>query len=156
MVVFSVGTAGWGSIGDFIAMLLDMSVGWVIDCRTSPWSHKPEYRGEALAGSLRDAGIGYAHWVALGGRPDGRKTGPEFDWTAGYDRPILQVSAMEERDEYVAHIERVINGAQAGHKIALLCACGKHETCHRGYVLTPSLVKRGVEVEHIYPEQLPF
>ena len=76
-----------------------------------------------------------------------------FAYDEHHGKEVLQVDRMEGVAEYVQHIERVINGAKAGHKIAIMCQCKHQYYCHRGYVVSESLARRGVDVKHIVPAQ---
>jgi uncharacterized protein (DUF488 family) len=66
-------------IGDFVALLRQNGVGLVADVRTVPRSRtNPQYNADALAASLAEQGIGYAHLAALGGlRPKRRDVLPQ-------------------------------------------------------------------------------
>ena len=98
-----------------------------IESACAPRSPKPgieyEWRGEAL-----------------GGRPDD----PKFLTEGG----ALDLDALWRWAPLVADLDRVASRAP-GERQALLCAEENPKQCHRRVLLTPPLVKQGLEVLHI-------
>ena len=69
-------------IGEFEALLETFGVGVLADVRLAPGSrHSPQFNGDALAASLRSAGIRYVHLPELGGWRTARKGSPNGGWT---------------------------------------------------------------------------
>lgn len=67
-------------IEDFIGLLQTHGIQLLIDVRTIPFSRRnPQFHQEALAQSLREAGLHYRHMPALGGR---RRSRPIFGFAS--------------------------------------------------------------------------
>ncbi|MEO0033465.1 MAG: hypothetical protein RIS94_3223 [Pseudomonadota bacterium] len=123
------------TVSAVIAALKDAGVEVLADVRALPLSRRPGFSKSALAANLREAGIDYVHFRALGTPPEGR--------------------AAARRNDH-ATLERVYSGqlelpeamvagaglAELAHerKVALLCyerqACGCHRTLLRQAVLS--------------------
>src|SRR6185312_15376596 len=57
------------TIGEFVALLQQCEVDFVVDVRAFPRSRtNPQFNAEALSGSLAEFGLTYRHVRALGGR----------------------------------------------------------------------------------------
>ena len=110
----------------FLRLLRAHGVTAVADVRSTPFSKRTEWaRKRPLEALLREAGIGYLFMgEALGGMPPA----PEA--------------------ERIAAVERVIAGLER-HRIALMCAEADPRRCHRGHLLAPLFLARGVDVRHI-------
>ncbi len=102
----------------------------VIDCRTKPYSRWPQFSGTRLAALLADDGIAY-----------------EFRGTniGGLGANVFFDKTLDELKER----------AELGEHIALLCSEGKPKDCHRGTILTPELVQRGINVEDLLYHERP-
>ena len=129
----------------FIDLLRAHRIGTLADVRTVPHSrHNPQFDREALAASLRKAGIGYVHLRVLGGlrrpRPDSVNLGLR---SAGFrgDADHMQTEAFREG---LAQLETL---AAAG-PTAVMCAEALPSRCHRG-LLSDALTVRGWRVVHI-------
>ena len=132
-------------IAAFLERLAGPRIEALCDVRRYPASRRhPQFNGAALARSLDEAGIAYAHLEALGGRrePDGGERNaaladPAFrgyaDWMGGA--------------AFAAGLERLL--AIAAHsRTAVMCAEADVARCHRR-LLADTLAARGVEVLHI-------
>jgi uncharacterized protein (DUF488 family) len=132
----------------FVDLLAANGVTHLMDVRTIPKSrHNPQFNSNALAGSLRDAGIGYTHVPGLGGlrraRPDSANAAwrnPSFRGYADY----MQTPAFAE------HLAEVIELAKT-ERVALMCAEAVPWRCHRS-LIADALLARGVAVEEIVSE----
>ncbi|EGD58576.1 hypothetical protein Y88_0633 [Novosphingobium nitrogenifigens DSM 19370] len=67
------------TMGDFLAALTAAGVEVVADVRALPLSRRPGFSKSTLAASLADAGIGYAHFRALGTPSEGRAAARRHD-----------------------------------------------------------------------------
>lgn len=121
-------------IGRFVGLLQSAGVERLVDVRSTPWSRRhPQFGSEALAESLRGAGIAYVHeGAALGGKPE---AGGSYD-------------ALAARPTFAAALDRVIAGA-AGASLCLMCAEKEPLDCHRTVLVSRRLAERGVTVEHL-------
>ena len=132
----------------FVGLLVANGVTHLMDVRTIPKSrHNPQFNSDALAASLRDAGIAYTHVPGLGGlrraRPDSANAAwrnPSFRGYADY----MQTTAFDE------HLAEVIELAKS-ERIALMCAEAVPWRCHRS-LIADALVAHGVPVEEIVSE----
>ena len=132
----------------FVGLLAANAVTHLMDVRTIPKSrHNPQFGSEALAASLRDAGIAYTHVPGLGGlrraRPDSANAAwrnPSFRGYADY----MQTPA------FAQHLGEVIELAKR-ERVALMCAEAVPWRCHRS-LIADALVAHGIGVEEILSE----
>jgi uncharacterized protein (DUF488 family) len=132
----------------FVGLLAANGVTHLMDVRTIPKSrHNPQFNSDALAGSLRDAGIGYSHVPGLGGLRRSRPDSPNAAWRnpsfRGY-ADYMQTPAFTE------HLAGVIELAQ-NERVALMCAEAVPWRCHRS-LIADALVARDIAVEEIVSE----
>lgn len=134
-------------IEDFISFLHNQQISCVIDIRSKPWSRIFKwFCRDDLKRRLHKVGIHY-YWLgrSLGGRPDGK----EF-----YDeRGFLILERLKEAEWVDASIAKVIRLAER-ERVALMCAEQSALQCHRGFLIAPLLVARGVTVLHIDGEKI--
>jgi uncharacterized protein (DUF488 family) len=126
----------------FLALLRRHGIVRVVDARSRPFSRfSPHFNRERMKAALEAAGIAY-EWrgETLGGRP----ADPRFLTPDG----ALDRDALWGWDALQADLEAVAARAPTERQ-ALLCAEENPATCHRRTLLTPPLVKRGLEVLHI-------
>jgi uncharacterized protein (DUF488 family) len=141
-------TVGHGArpIDEFLDLLRGAGVRRLVDVRTAPGSRKhPQFGRDALAASLKTAGIAY-EWCgrALGGwrrpRPDSRHTSLRSPGFRGYADHM-------ETDEFRAALRELI--ATSGRTpTAVMCAESLWWRCHRRMV-ADALVASGIDVAHI-------
>jgi uncharacterized protein (DUF488 family) len=126
----------------FLALLQRHGIQRVVDARSRPFSRfNPHFNRDRMKAALAAAGIAY-DWrgEALGGRP----TDPRFLGSDG----ALDREALWGWDVLQTGLEEVASRASAERQ-ALLCAEENPMTCHRRSLLTPPLLKRGLDVLHI-------
>jgi len=125
MRIFTIGYEG-ATQPELIAALKAAGVERVIDVRAVPLSRKPGFSKNVLAAGLREAGIDYVHFKALGTPPDGREA--------------ARKGRMAEMERiYAAQLETPEAGVQAAQMIdlaaekpsALLCFERDPAHCHR-------------------------
>jgi len=127
-----------------IEMLKAHGITRIIDVRTIPKSrYNPQYNGESLERSLRDAGIGYQHMKALGGLRHPRKDSPNMGWRNESFRGYADYMQTSE-------FESALNAlARAAHEpLAIMCAEAVPWRCHR-MLISDALAARGYRVDHI-------
>ena len=130
---------------EFIEILQAHGVKQVIDIRTIPKSrHNPQFNSDALAVTLRDAGIGYVHLKELGGLRRARKDSVNLGWRNASFRGFADYMQMP---EFAAALDRAIDLAKT-RPSALMCAEAVPWRCHRSLVADALLV-RHIPVEHI-------
>jgi uncharacterized protein (DUF488 family) len=126
----------------FLELLRGAGVTVVADVRSQPTSQRlPHFNRGELEHSLRAAGIAYVFLgEQLGGRPD-RPSLYDADGRVDYGR-------VRQTHEFRQGIERLCRGMKS-HTIAMMCAEEDPLDCHRGLMITPALVERGVEPGHL-------
>jgi hypothetical protein len=135
-------------IDEFIDLLQRHGVERLVDIRTIPRSrHNPQFNREALAKSVKNAGVDYAHIKELGGlrhpRPDSLNTGWRNSSFRGYADYMQTSEFAEALHELLALC--------AEKRCAVMCAEAVPWRCHRS-LLADALVARGIRVEHILSE----
>jgi len=120
---------------ELLAALVAAGVTHLVDVRTAPYSRfKPEFSREPLAAALEADGIRYVFMGReLGGQPGGK---PDY-------------GQMRLRPAFHEGIARVEAGHEAGHRIALMCAEAKPQSCHRTTLVAQELATLGIPVSHI-------
>jgi len=134
------------TIAAFLALLQQHGIVLVADVRSQPYSQwVPQFNRENLMRDLQAAGIRYAFLGdALGGRPKDRRM-----YDPGEDHP--NYARLASSPDYLAGIEQLLRLA-ASERMTILCSEGDHHHCHRGLLITPTLLARGARVLHIAPD----
>lgn len=114
----------------FLHALIDAGVEIVADVRALPLSRRPGFSKSALAANLRETGIDYAHFRALGTPAEGRAAARRHDHAT-----LERVYAGQlELPEAIAAMAALADLARE-RRTALLCferdACGCHRTLLR-------------------------
>ena len=130
----------------FLALLRQHAIAALVDVRSQPYSQwVPQFNRENLARDLQATGIRYVFLGdALGGRPKDRKLYDPGQPYPNYER--LAASPI-----YLDGIEQLLQLA-AHERVAILCSEGDYHHCHRGKLITPTLLGREVRVLHIAPD----
>lgn len=126
-----------------IALLEQHAISTLCDVRSKPYSrYNPQFNREALADSVRAAGIVYRYFGdTLGGMPDAAELRSDDGVLADYGRIAESASFRRGLDQLIAL------GARA--PAAFMCGEADYRTCHRHKLITPALIERGVAVLHI-------
>lgn len=134
-------------IGAFLAHLAEDSIAALIDVRRFPGSRRhPQFGRDALAQSLSDAGVGYTHAEALGGRRAPHAESVNTVWrTTGFRGYADHMASAE----FVQALDTVIEHARIRRSV-LMCAEGLWWQCHRS-LIADNLALRGWQVLHILP-----
>jgi uncharacterized protein (DUF488 family) len=130
-------------IGHVVALLRRHAVGTVADVRSRPYSRfAPQYRKEALAGALRDAGIGYLFLgLQLGGKPPrGEVAAARLDYQTRIREPAFR--------DGVAQLLAAVQEA----RVALLCRERDPLDCHRLHLICRYLAPQRLAIGHILPD----
>lgn len=130
----------------FLALLRGQEIDVLADVRRYPGSRRnPQFGAEALARSLREAGIAYrAYGESLGGRRRARPDSLNVAWRSASFRGYADHMASA---EFAAGIERLEQEARL-RRVALMCAEAHPSRCHR-LLVADALVARGWRVTHI-------
>jgi uncharacterized protein (DUF488 family) len=137
-------TIGYGarSLDQLLALLRAHEIAYLLDVRSAPYSRfKPEFSKDALAQALKERGIRYLYLGSqLGGQPE--------DPSCYVDGKV-DYAAVKRLPAYREGMDRLERAWRQGHRVALMCAEGKPELCHRSKLLGQSLVERDIPVVHI-------
>lgn len=133
-------------LDEFLAMLASQEIRAVADVRHFPGSRRyPQFGKEALAASLKQAGVRYEHFLELGGRRRPRADSPNSAWR----HPAFRGYAdYMETAEFRAGVER-LRALGREMRTAMMCSEAVWWRCHRG-LIADYLKVRGVEVIHIF------
>jgi uncharacterized protein (DUF488 family) len=145
--VFTVGHSTL-PIERFTALLAAYGIERLADVRTVPRSrHNPQFNADALAESLRVAGIEYVPMQALGGLRRPQKDSINGGWRntnfRGY-ADYMQTDAFEDALETLIELSRE-------KRVAIMCAEAVPWRCHRSLV-ADALSARGIPVVEILSE----
>jgi uncharacterized protein (DUF488 family) len=130
-------------IGHLLALLQRHAVETVADVRSRPYSRfAPQFRKEALAGALRDAGIGYLFLgLQLGGKPPrGEVAAARLDYATRIRAPAFQ--------DGIAQLLAAVRRA----RVALLCRERDPLDCHRLHLICRYLAPQRLAIGHILPD----
>jgi uncharacterized protein (DUF488 family) len=142
-------TVGHGTAtqDELVALLAGAGIRHVVDVRTAPGSRRhPQFRREAMAGWLPEAGIGYRWERALGGwrKPDPASAvnhvlrHPGFRGYADYMRTPPFWAALDG-----------LLAAAAEDPTAVLCSESLWWRCHRRLLADAAVLLRGAAVQHL-------
>jgi len=132
------------SLAEFLGVLASFEIDVVADVRRFPGSRAhPQFQRDALAASLRAAGIDYLPLPALGGR---RR--PVSDAASAWRNEAFRGYADHlDTEEFAGGLFELLMFA-GGLRTAVLCAEVLWWRCHRR-MIADVLVSLGAEVEHI-------
>ena len=148
MTVFTVGHSTH-PIEQFLALLTQHGVAALADIRRFPGSRKhPQFGQDILDQTLREAGIKYHWFEALGGRRPKKANGTT-------DNLGLRNESFRNYADYMLTEEfregiRELLGVAAEKPTAFMCSESVFWRCHRRLVADYLLVK-GIPVQHIMP-----
>jgi uncharacterized protein (DUF488 family) len=119
------------TIAEFVAMLQQVTVDWVIDVRSIPRSRtNPQFNSASLSGSLLDAGITYRHSPALGGRRHRQRGAMPSANTGWRNESFRNYADYAATDAFSAGFEELRTLIRA-HCCAIMCAEALWWRCHR-------------------------
>ena len=131
----------------FLALLRGAGVELVADVRRHPGSRRhPHFGADALAASLRGAGIGYEHLPGLGGRRSVAPDSPNDGW---------QVAAFRGYADHLRSTEFAAGRARLAElareqRVAVMCAEAQPWRCHRR-LIADVFAFDGWSVRHLMP-----
>ena len=135
------------TIEQFVALLREHGIELLVDVRRFPGSRRhPHFGSAALAASLAEAGIAYAHAEALGGRRDSEAgaASPNTAWRNAAFRAYADYMATP---PFQAALATLI-ARSAEKTTAIMCAEAVPWRCHRR-LITDALLARGLPVADI-------
>lgn len=142
--VYTVGHSN-RTIDELVEILRAHGVRRLVDVRTVPKSRSnPQFAGDALAASLRVAGITY-RWVReLGGLRHSRKGSPNGAWRNASFRGYAD---HMQTDEFAAAVDDLVTRSRHDD-LAVMCAEAVPWRCHRS-LIGDALLVRGIDVVDI-------
>ncbi len=133
------------TIEQFLDMLKAHDIQEVVDVRTVPKSRRnPQFGQDALATSLKDAGIEYTHLKKLGGLRRPARDSINTGWQNESFRGFADYMATTEFQEGLRELEDIAKGK----RVAIMCAEAVTWRCHRS-LIADALVTQGWQVLHI-------
>ncbi len=128
-----------------MALLSAHAIRRLIDIRRYPGSRRyPHFHSDALAKSLAEAGLGYEHMPALGGR---RATTPDSLNKGWRNAGFRGYADYMQTEEFQSAIEKLMAEGTT-LRTSIMCAEAVPWRCHRSLV-ADALVTHGWEVVHI-------
>jgi uncharacterized protein (DUF488 family) len=116
------------------------------DVRRFPGSRRhPQFRQEALAASLAEAGIAYRHFVELGGRRSQRL--PDSPNTAWRVEQFNAYADYMQAEAFLTALAELMDAARES-PTAIMCSEALPHRCHRR-LISDALVARGWTVRHL-------
>jgi uncharacterized protein (DUF488 family) len=137
-------TIGYGgrSIEEFIALLQQYEIKFLIDVRSHPYSRpRPDYSKDALESQLKQHNIRYIFMGdSLGGRPN--------DSTCYVDGKVDYAKVCE-KPFYQKGISHLRTAWERQLRVTVMCSEAKPQECHRGKLIGNTLVAENIAVAHI-------
>jgi len=137
-------TIGHGnrSMDDFISLLQNYQIRYLVDVRSQPYSrYVPHFSKASLEQAMREHEFHYLYLGnTLGGRPDDQSC---------YVNGRVDYALVREKPWYLQGIQRLRTAWEKQLTVAVLCSELKPEECHRGKLIGNTLVEQGIAVAHI-------
>lgn len=132
-------------VAEFVEILQNYVIAALIDVRKIPRSSRnPQYGSDALAESLRSAGISYSHWPELGGLRKPQPDSPNHGWKNEAFRGYADYMLTSSFEDAAAGLVRQARTQTT----AIMCAEALYKKCHR-MLLSDAMTVRGVDVIHL-------
>jgi len=142
--IFTIGHVAM-PIDHFVELLKRFDIRMLVDIRRFPGSRKsPQFGSDALRESLAEAGIGYMHLVALGGR---RQPRPDSQNCAWRNMSFRGYADYMETPEFAEGLRELMDLAR-NQRVAIMCSEAVWWRCHRSMV-SDALMAQGWQVWHI-------
>src|SRR5262245_10741126 len=141
MTLYSIGHSN-ATIDVFIDLLRRYDIAALVDARSRPYSrYNRHFSRDPLQQSVEETGIKY---VYLGKEIGGRPEDPKLYFESGK----VDYEAVAQSPLYLEGIERLLTLA-SDRRVAFMCAEADYKHCHRYWLITRTLLERGMQVRHI-------
>jgi uncharacterized protein (DUF488 family) len=132
-------------LATFVALVRAHGVTTIADVRKMPRSRRhPQFNLDTLPDTLAAAGLGYTHFVGLGGLRRGQ---PESINRAWKNPSFRAYADYMQADMFAAELDRLLS-LGGRESVAIMCAEAVWWRCHRS-LIADALVARGEPVLHI-------
>ena len=132
------------TLDEFIGELKQAGVALILDVRAVAASRRPGFSKTALSNALRENGIDYRHYRALGTPAAGREAARK-----GRTALMREIYAVQlETPEAELALERLLGDAGERHA-ALLCYEREAAGCHRTMLVERVLEREAFEIRNI-------
>jgi uncharacterized protein (DUF488 family) len=132
-------------ISHFVGLLQRHNINVLADVRSYPASRRaPQFNQDTLRQALTRNGIRYCY---LGDKLGGKPKDLSF-----YDDPARKKKVSYDRIEASPGFRQglaELTGMLSGQRVALMCAEENPQHCHRNRLISPNLIDRGLQVQHI-------
>ena len=130
-------------IDTFLDILYHYHINCIIDLRSSPYSrYSPQFNRETLKTDLE---INEIEYIFMGNRLGARYE----DKNLIFDNGKVDFGKIKELPSFVSGIESLIDKINTGLNISLMCAEKDPFNCHRFVLVSRTLAKRNIDIEHI-------
>lgn len=126
---------------EFVALLKQYDVSYVVDVRSQPVSRRKEFNRSKLKTLLNKEDIQYLFLGnQLGGLPKDQDC-----YVEGY----VDYGKYRQKRFFLEGIERLVSAHKGGHRTAIVCGELSPETCHRSKLIGQALSDEGIILWHI-------
>lgn len=132
------------TIDDFVSRLTDAEIDVLVDVRELPLSRKKGFSKNGLNAAVREAGIDYLHFKALGDPKPGREAA-----RAGNHDLFVEIFTQHMEGEDAQSALTKLADTMKGKRVCLTCFERHHEGCHRKIVAERLSALVGAPIEHI-------
>lgn len=126
----------------FVEKLQRRRVDILFDVRSVPFSHTtPQFDREKLKSLVDGAGIKYLHM--------GKALGARTQDSSCYENGRVVYERLAQKPDFKCAIARILDGAEKGYRLVLMCAEKEPLDCHRTILVSKALARRGASIMHI-------
>src|SRR6266480_3434996 len=144
MTTIPIYTVGYGnrSIDDFVKLLQDYNIKFLVDIRSQPYSRfSPAFSKDALDKRMKQHHVQYIFMGdTLGGRPKD---------SSCYVDGKVDYAKVREKSFYQKGISYLQTAWGKQLRIALMCSEAKPQECHRTKLIGNTLAEQNIDVVHI-------
>jgi len=136
------------TIAEFAALLGESAIEVVADVRSIPRSRtNPQFNLDVLPHSLAELGVGYRHFLELGGRRHHARGAPPSPNTFWRNESFRNYADYASTDAFNGGLTRLRELAD-GQRCAIMCSEAVWWRCHRR-IISDYLLAQGIPVMHI-------
>lgn len=140
-IIYTIGFEDF-AIDDFINLLKQKGITFLIDVRSKPYSDRfPDYNKDTLKATL--AGYGIAH-ESFAKEFGARQDNPDFYTNGQMDFDLFGNSPM-----FIEGVERVIGLISSGETVVLMCHESDPIDCHRAILCGRAFHNKGFQMIHL-------